>query len=284
MSAEEEIEHLLDAKEFLRNEDSSGYAQLLDPSLTSVQPSQPKRRRCSPWAANHVSLPDCRNGPFCGGGPLASGTTIEDANGGSVVCFQCGLIQATSIFEPATTDALHHDGVGRVVVHRYSRIVHWAANMKSLQGETGVTLTEEQWAILRAYLKDEESHIGTGVFAVREALRRKIIPYRFLRHATTIAWLVWSDQAKPPVIKSDEFRCILRRLREYESVWDSEISGKTLYKRKNFPTFRFMFPFVTSDLGLDHLCALVQPHTVKRSLKKMNWVVGVMRILIQNKK
>ncbi len=275
MTQDQWIEHLLDAAPFLKSDSLEEYQNEFCKPTAVV--TKPKRRRGSPnQVLETSSLPPCRNPK----GECGLGTTIEDVREGSVVCIQCGLIQALSIFENATTSAIFHSGVSRIVVHHYSRIVHWAENIASLQGETKLTITESELTTLRTFCLAEESRIGVGVRAVREALHRKVIPYRFLRHANTLAFTLWPDKVKLPSLSDQDVRAVLQRLRRYEDVWQREISGKSRFKRKNFPAFRFMWPVIVEDLGLTHLQDMVSPLVVPRCIANLIGLVCYMREII----
>jgi len=275
MSEEEKMEHLLDAMPFMRTEDLSGYKKHFLPDAPSSKPV--KRRRGSPGQClAPSSLPDCANPA----GTCGSGTLMEDVNEGSVVCLACGLIQSLSILESASMFASpsFHSGVSSIVVHHYSRIVHWVENIASLQGETKPKMTMEQEVALDTFCRNEESRIGGGVFLIREALRRDVIPYRFLRHANTIAFARWPTKVKLPSLSAKDVRAVLLQLRRYEDAWHREILGNSSIKRRNFPPFRFMWPVIIDDLGLDpSMRTLVEPLKVKACIKKLQFIVDLMR-------
>lgn len=279
MSPEEEIEHLLDAAQYLRTEDFNGYTQ----HFLSPQDRQPKvtakKHRGSPGRCLQTfSLPDCANQG--GKHPCGQGTTMEDVREGCVVCIQCGLIQSMSILESVRTGATFHSGVSPIAVHHYSRIVHWVENIASMQGETKLTITPTEEAQLLAFCLKEEHRVGKGVFAVREALRRGIIPYRFLRHAPALAFRLWPRLVKLPSLSDKDVRAVLLRLRKYEDAWHLEILGNGIFKRKNFPAFRFMWPIIVEDLNLVHLADMVKPLVVGRCLRKLGFIVNAMKLRI----
>lgn len=278
MSPEEEIEHLLDAKEYMRTGDSSGYVARFVDKQPEVEKKLVKKRRGSQYTVlSEQKLPECAN-------KCALDMMIEDVREGCVVCTQCGLIQSLVILEDARTGATFHDGVSRIVVHHYSRIAHWVANIASLQGETKITLTENEENSLRQFCQKEGDRLGKGVFAVREAIRRGIIPYRFLRHANAIAFRLWPEDVKLPSLSDSDIRAILLQLRRYEDAWQEEILAKSTVKRKNFPAFRFMLPIIAEDLSLPHLADLVAPLSVLNCIRKLNSIVALLRANIDLKK
>src|SRR3954471_17703578 len=127
MTEEEKINHLLDAMPYMKEEALIGYGERFLP-VAKVEPAKKKRRGSPNQCIGISSLPACAN-QECG-----LGTMIEDAREGSVVCIACGLIQSLSILDHACTDVYSHSGVSPLVVHHYSRIVHWVENITSLQG------------------------------------------------------------------------------------------------------------------------------------------------------
>lgn len=206
-------------------------------------------------------LPPCRN-PSCN-----SSDVIEDAGGGCVVCTQCGLIQVSSVFENAATNAAYYEGVSRIVVHRYSRIVIIRGILKSLQGETRVDFTSPELITLQQSFPIDEPPKDTT--QIKRAIQRLKLPCRLLRHSATILEHLWNIPSKIPLPSESEIRDALALFRALENVWDRAPLGGSVRKgRKKFISMPLAWKFVCSKLGFETLSHLMEAGEIKNQKNK----------------
>lgn len=223
-------------------------------SISSEMPAQqiaeqlPKKLP-NPISRNEKDL-SCRD-PGCG-----SKDVIEDANSGSVVCIQCGMIQCTSVFENASTDAQYHEGVSRIAVRRYSRIIYLSAVLRSMCGETQIVLLPGWKLALESYFQNGE-HPRTGP-GVKKAIQFLRLPKKLLFHSQTIAFMLFG--AKCPNPSEEEKRTLLRRFHALESAWDRQPLGGSVRKgRKKFLSMAVVWENLCQQLKLPELSNLIPP-------------------------
>ena len=203
-----------------------------------VQAIAPAERRCKKTGCNSTEI-------------------IEDVNEGFVVCTQCGMIQAMFVFENAGTDAIYHEGVSRIAVHRYSRIVYLRGILKSFSGETRLTFDPGDPAmILWFFQKEENANLPENITSVKLALKWMNLPLRYVYHASTIAWLLWKTPL--PLPDAEKVREIFRLFRALENVWDREpLAGSIRKGRKKFPSYPLTWRFICEVQGHEELRDLV---------------------------
>lgn len=206
---------------------------------------------------------------------------VEDVQEGHAVCIRCGTIQHTGVMETALTDARFHQGLSRDVVHRYSRWIYLRSIIQATLGETQIELTVEHREILTLHANQ------TGDFSpscVKKGIRQNRLPYRLMRHATTIAWQLFprQQQSQPalPEVGQSELARICRRFREYERIWDDGISANLRGKRKSFMSYRILWQRIIADLEMPHLNCFFGPMKNKTLHSKQERLVLAVRDLI----
>lgn len=245
---EQHIAMLLDNYSSLRTPDSTTLSSSSD---TGVPKSAPVPSR------KLVLQKEKQNGlPPCKGASCGSSDVIEDVNAGSVVCIQCGLIQSMSVFESARTGAIFHEGVGRTVGHRYSRIAYLRGVLKSLCGETRLELSPEESTTLRSYFPSDAKQ-PTGL-QMRRAIKKLKLPPKYLYHAHTIAFQLYRTVTPNP--SEQEIRDVLRLFRVLESAWDRlPLAGSVRKGRKKFLSYPVVWNQLCLQLGFVTLSTLLPP-------------------------
>jgi hypothetical protein len=250
------IEMLLDDYENLRN----GTLMLSSASSGTPDPQSVLR------SSKKLVLPLPRSGslPPCKGVGCGSLDVIEDVTAGSVVCTQCGLIQSTSVFESARTDAIFHQGVSRIVVHRYSRIPYLRGCLKSLCGETQIDLSPEASQALRSFFLNVDHPSG---FLVKKAIVRLKLPKRLLYHAHTIAFQLFRSSTPNP--SGAAVTEVFRLFRVLESAWDRSPLGGSIRKgRKKFLSYPLVWNQLCLQLGFCDMADIMPPLRNKRLIHK----------------
>ena len=206
---------------------------------------------------------------------------IVDANGGSVVCIQCGTIQTTGVLENAVP--INADSTTRAnatssvtVVHRYSRIAYVRGLLTSIDGSTNVALTDEETAAIQHYTTahrhDEDEDIDAH--AVKRAIKKMSLRPCLCYHAHTIAFRLFRTTTPPP--SNDDIRQILTRFRSLENEWDRSPRNGTLRNgAKKFPSIPWVWQRICLDLGpsklenVELMCSLFRvPTPQKKCLVK----------------
>lgn len=141
-------DYLMDAAEYLKTEDKTGWMARFQPTPTPITPP-PKRRRISPNTVIHTPLPLCLQ--------CKSDKVIEDVREGTYVCVACGLIQSRVVSMEAhahcSWDALKNHQ--RVYIHRYSKIVYFGTVVRLLQGDSSPEITQGELSRLRVGVAGE---------------------------------------------------------------------------------------------------------------------------------
>lgn len=231
------------------------HAQKCSQDLSMKQELAPKKKVPGAY------IQTCRN-PSC-----SLPDVQEDADGASVVCIQCGMIQTTSVFETASTGAIFHEGVSRTVVHRYSRLVILRGILRSLQAETRVDLSFDQTCALHSCFPSGEPPAST--FRVKKAILRLKLPYRLMKHATTIRFLLWRCATPNP--SEDEIRIVLRRFRVLENAWDRLPLGSSIRQgRKKFLSYPLVWKHLCVEEGFPELGSIMDELQIKnkRNVKR----------------
>ena len=253
------IDYYLTTSDALRNESLEDWLSCFQGRLpepcTGMQsmipkPENPKKRRGCPGALcrPRADLPPCRS--------CASREVVEDVNEGSVVCIQCGMIQGMHVGEDAVTDAKFHEGVSRIVVHRYSRMAYLRWILLSHFGETTLKMDTAQEEAIRQFCRGIPRVFPKHV---QVAVRQLRLPRRFMRHAPAICQRLFPESRHNPVHPSaDELDAIFRRFREYENVWENAGSAKFKQGKRSFPGQRIVWRFLCLELGFYHLSSMFE--------------------------
>jgi hypothetical protein len=234
-------------------------SNLLIETLAQHTVRQSSKKLALPPQRTTGKLPACR-GLGCG-----SLDVIEDVSGGSVVCTQCGLIQATSVFENASTSAIYHEGVSRIVVHHYSRLPYLRSCLKSLQGETHIELLPRQAELLLEFFQNAAPP-PTG-HQVKKAISSLHLPRKLLYHAHSIAFMLF--QSPTPNPSEQEIRDVCRLFRVLESAWDRlPLGGSIRNGRKKFLSYPLVWALLCQQLGFLELANIFPPLKNPRLVKK----------------
>jgi hypothetical protein len=206
---------------------------------------------------------------------------VEDVQEGHVVCTRCGMIQhSRAVMETAITNAQFHTGLSPDVVHRYSRWIYLRSIIQATLGETQVELLQEHRLLL---LQFGENTGECGPKAIKRGIRHHKLPYRLMRHATTIATQLWPKTTRHlPSVGQSEMALLCRRFREYENVWDSERSERCKRGRKSFMNYRELWVQLTKDCHCTRLQSLFEPmKNPTLSLNQRSMILNI-RELIQD--
>jgi len=184
---------------------------------------------------------------------------LVDANGGSVVCIQCGMIQDTAVLDGAPTFA-NSDATSSVyVVHRYSRIAYVRGLLKSTEGETKVELTQSEIAAITHYITDHQNGRGGNVHELSRQIKRAVTRMKLRKcliyHAHTIAYKLYKSHLPPH--NETQIRQALRRFRSLENEWDkAPRHGPLRNGTKKFPSVTWMWQKICHELGLTDIVDL----------------------------
>lgn len=227
--------------------------------VVSTVPPLKKRKRGSQWTAAPEISRECQR--------CSSAQVIEDVDVGSAVCIQCGLIQPSLVTETAVMSAYTpRDGITPVVVHRYSRLVYLRSIVQSIQAETKVEMSEEIREQIRNHCERTGQKSAEGV---RESVRRYNLPYRLMRHSTTVACQLFPEFHKTvPQISQENQRKMFRLFRGYENVWDRASSASWKAGRKKFVNYRELWNVLADKLFLDDVPRF--PPMEDKKLRKEN--------------
>lgn len=199
-----------------------------------------------------------------------------DADGGSVVCFQCGMIRDSSVFEDASTAAVFHTGVSRIVVHRYSRIVVVRGVLRSLQGETQVSLKPEELILLSSYFPKGEK--PRSALIIKRAIRILKLPKRLMYHATTILSQLWQNPT--PSLSEHEIREVLLRFRALENAWDrAPLESSIREGRKKFLSLPLVWKFLCNKLGYVNLGLVMEELQIKNRKNREKQTAKLQRLI-----
>jgi len=235
------------------NNTSTSSCTLSDGNVPLRSERSSNKQRC-PSARAYSSLPPCRS-PSCN-----SSDIHEDAAQGCVVCFQCGLIQSSYVFENASTDAVFHGGTSRIAVHHYSRIAILRGILLSLQGETRLVLHQKEKELLQSYFPEGDP--PKNAIAIKKAIRALHLPYRLVHHATTIWYELWRGPTPNPSEK--EIREVLRLFRALENEWDRlPLAGSIRNGRRKFLSLPLTWKFLCNELEYPALGEIMDELQIK---------------------
>lgn len=200
----------------------------------------------------------------------------EDVDGGSVVCFQCGMIRDSSVFENAGTDAVFHTGVSRIVVHRYSRIVVVRGVLRSLQGETQVLLKPEEVILLSSYFQKGEN--PQNARTIKRAIRILKLPKRLMYHATTILSQLWQNHT--PSLSEFEIREVLLRFRALENAWDrAPLESLLRGGRKKFLSLPLVWKYLCEKLEFPALGSVMDELQIKNKRNREKQTIKLEQLM-----
>lgn len=247
------------------------------PCSDTSRPGPPPKRRRKEQHPQFISVRACVNAKC----QASDSDFIVDANGGSVVCIQCGMIQCIGVLESAPTDVDSSSGASITVVHRYSRIAYVRGLLTSIEGETKLALTQEEKDKIRHYIK---VHTATGSIndvdaqVIKQAVRRMGLRKCLCYHAHTIAFQLYRVSHKPP--SETEIRVVLRRFRALENEWDKAPKQGPLRRGlKKFPYIPFIWKRICEDEGFYELAGLIYATESKKRTKERTRIYNELKRL-----
>lgn len=210
------------------------------PPPAPEQKKNRKRLRQSPATAPYIPLPLCEQ---CNGANV-----IDDVPQGQTVCTDCGLVQSATMImmdaEHCSYDQLKQGN--RVYIHRYSRVVHFVAVIRSLQGQTVPRGLDSVVTSLRARLGGRIPRVCD----IHVMLKDMKLSGKFGRHAVTLCVRLGGE----PVINviSDEVLMLLcRKFRIYEYWYEKGKNVIWSTPRKVFFSYPFIVYRFLCDIGVD---------------------------------
>ncbi len=264
------IETLLENYENLRSEIST---------LSSIC----SETNAPPISKNTSKIADCRiPARQCTATSCGSSDLNVDVDGGSVVCFQCGMIQDTIVFESASTSAIYHTGVSRTVAHRYSRIVVVRGVLRSLQGETKLLFSpvkngeagEEEK--LRSFFPSDAP--PKNARQIKKAINKLKLPKRLHHHATTILFRLWRNPTPNP--SEYEIRNVLHKFRALENGWDrAPLAGSIRKGRKKFLSLPLVWKYLCTSLDYPELGAIMDELQLKNAKNRSSQTEVLTRLI-----
>lgn len=245
------------------------------PDPVKAPSTHPKRRKKSDHP-QYIEQRQCKNTQCT----ASDSDFIVDANGGSVVCIQCGMIQCTGVLESVPTDVDSQGAASITVVHRYSRIAYVRGLLKSIDGETRVSLTPAEEQKIRHYIEVHALRYDGNVDAqlIKQAVRRMGLRKCLCYHAHTIAFRLFRVSHAPP--SETEIRVILRRFRALENEWDrAPLDGPLRKGFKKFPYIPFIWKRLCQDEGYFDLSTLIHENPSNTRTKAREMVYQHLRRL-----
>lgn len=188
---------------------------------------------------------------------------IEDVEQGHVVCTQCGIILNGWVIDNAITCApFPPEGSSKIVVHRYSRLTYLHSIIQSVQGATNCEVDPLDLQIIVDHCVANQSF---SPLEIKNSIRLFKLPYRLMRHATSIAGTLWPrENLFVPQIGRSELTLMIRRFREFENAWDSPRSGTFKGSRKYFFNYRILWEYIANEQGLEHIADIFPPRSKKK--------------------
>ena len=263
------LDTLMDSKDVSKISEPPCSKTTSQDSLT-VQTTRQSKKRQKIDHPMYILTRQCPNNE-CGG---TDKDFIVDANGGSVVCILCGMIQDTAVLDSAPMFANSEATSSVHVVHRYSRIAYVRGLLKSIEGETKVELTTRELNSVRHFITNhsnvrggENSH-NELVRQIKRAVVRMKLRKCLIYHAHTIAFRLFKSYL--PAHNETQIRVALRRFRSLENEWDkSPRNGPLRNGTKKFPSIPWMWQKICLELGLMDITYLFfVPSSQKRCITK----------------
>ena len=218
------FDYLLDVSEYIKNGDLEGWkVKFLPPP-----PKKPVTRlRQSPVQAPvrpEALCTECK-----------SDSVMDDVENGQLVCLSCGLIQLQGVF---TADTAHctfdqMQNMGRVHIHRYSRVANFMTVIRFAAGDTNPVISAETLSRLRAALVGKQ----INEYEMRKALCRLKLSRRYRRHAMSLVRR-WHGETNP-IIPGDVVMAMCKMFRRVEYFFDKH-KHRIWPGRKTFFSYNFM--------------------------------------------
>jgi hypothetical protein len=257
-------EYLMDAMEFLRNDDLDGWKRRFLPEPPK-QEVKAKRLRQSPALAPYLPEDLCVE--------CKSDLVIDDVKNGQVVCLSCGLIQLQGVF---TADTAHCSysrmrSLGRVHIHRYSRILNFMTIIRFAEGDTHPVVDDATLSLLRAELDGKK----VNGFEVRKALCRLGLSRRYRRHSMTFVRM-WGGELNV-TIPGELVMILAKMFRRVEFFFDRH-KHRVWPGRKTFFSYNFMLYQLLHEIGRSDLTG---PHHLLKSQKLLQVQMGAYKRICQ---
>ena len=264
MSSEKLSEYLMDAMEFLRTDDVTGWKERFKPEPVKPKPKT-KRLRQSPALAPY--LPE----DLCVG--CKSDRVIDDVKNGQLVCTACGLIQLQGVFKADTAHCSYDQmrTIGRVHIHRYSRILNFMTIIRFAEGDTHPVVDDETLSLLRADLDGKD----INRYEVRKALCRLGLSQRYRRHAMTFVRM-WGGELNTTIPGALVMK-LAKMFRRVEFFFDRH-KHRVWPNRKTFFSYNFMLYQLLHEVGRSDLTGR---HHLLKSQKLLRVQMGAYKRICQ---
>ncbi len=232
---EDVTEYLLDAMEFLQNDDWTGYKAKF---LVEEEDRGSKRRKTT--REDITKCRDCK-GPIITTGP--NGTS-------GAVCSECGIVAWTG-HGWNLSDNITFERMVRTKqrIHVYKRLVNYKDILRRIQADNRCEMIPEHRDILKDKLKGID-HITPSVILAK--LKEMGIVEKHRRHKERLAWEYGNYSV--PTIRYDEYRQLCKGFREYERAWAAVKSPND--KRKVFMSYACVHDQLCKKYGYDRLRVL----------------------------
>ncbi len=240
------VEYLLDATEYLQNNDWEGYKEKF--IVKTAEPRTINIRECK----------DCK-GPIISDGP----------NGNSkLVCSECGIVSyqgggwnsGDNITWERKMNTKHR-------IHKYIRLVNFKDLLRKLQANNRCCILDEDRQRLVDVINANGAHETTPA-DVLDYLKELKLVHKHRRHKERLAWE--HGNWKAPRITFTEYRHLCDLFRQVERVWKC-VKGPN-DKRKVFLNYPFCYDQLCKLAGYEHLRVLPQLKSKKLLRKQfMYW-------------
>jgi hypothetical protein len=229
------FDYLLDAAEYIKNEDLIGWKEKFQERPIVIK-KPTKRLRQSPAQAPVCPEELCVE--------CKSDSVIDDVENGQLVCLSCGLIQLQGVFTADTAHCTYDrmQTMGRVHIHRYSRVSNFMTVIRFAAGDTNPVISEETLLSLRVELGGRP----INEYEVRKALCRLGLSRRYRRHAMSLV-RKWDGETNI-IIPGDVVMAMCKMFRRVEFFFDKQ--KRTIWPgRKTFFSYNFMIYQLLHELN-----------------------------------
>jgi hypothetical protein len=247
-------EYLMDAMEYLKTEDLSGWKARFQPTPPEA-PMPVKRLRQSPVrAAFHPQHP-------CAG--CKSEEVIDDVHEGQIVCLHCGLIQQLGVFWGGIAHCSYDQmsNLARVAIHRYSRVIHFMTVIRLGEGNSRPIVDTETLLLMQVDLVGE----NVDDCNVRKMLRRLGLSRRYRRHAAFFADKFGGERQRE--VPGTVVYAMAKMFRTLEFFHEKKHKRIWPNGRKAFFSYKFILYQFLHELGYE---SYTGQHHLLKSVKLLN--------------
>lgn len=255
MQSTDALEYLMDAMEYLKSGDLTGWQEKFNPVQTITPPPAKRLRQC-PSIAPVLPMDLCME--------CKSEDVIDDIHNGQIVCITCGLIQQRGVF---TGDTAHcsYDRMrtmSAVHIHRYSRVKNFIEILRLGEGDSRPMIDQETMKSLQVAVD------GLNVvddISIRKVLRTLGLSQRYRRHSMFFVHKFGGRGTCPMIKAADVFR-LVKMFRRVEVFFDLH-RHKIWPNRKTFFSYKFILYQLLNEMGKPELTG---PHHLLKSKKLLN--------------